>query len=63
MPGIGCSTMAWIHENTAVFTPIPTPSDRITTEASPGVRQIIRHACRRSPITPGPRTRAIRCAL
>ena len=43
-PGIGCSTISWIHENTAVFTPMPTPSEMMTTAASPGIRQIIRHA-------------------
>ena len=76
-PGIGCSTIAWIQENTAVFTPIPMPSDTMTTAANPGIRQIIRHACRtslimlssarlkgsRSVITLCLKTRATRCAL
>src|SRR5260221_2905227 len=47
-PGSGRSTTAWIQENTAVFTPIPTPRERITTAERPGIRKIIRQAWRRS---------------
>jgi hypothetical protein len=42
-PGSGCSTIAWIQENTAVFRPIPTPSDTMTTAANPGIRPIADH--------------------
>jgi hypothetical protein len=39
---------AWIHEKTAVFTPIPTPSDTITTAATNGIFAIIRKLWRTS---------------
>ena len=31
-----------------MLTPMPTPSDTITTAASSGIRTIVRHACRTS---------------
>jgi hypothetical protein len=40
----GRSTTACTHEKTAVFTPIPTPSDRTTTADRIGIRTIDRQA-------------------
>ena len=39
-PGRGFKTRAWIHENTAVLTPMPIPSETITTAATIGIRPI-----------------------
>ena len=67
-PGSGCRTIAWIHENTAVFTPMPTPSDTITTAAShrhpPTIdRQRVPQRRRGSCATPPANSRVSVCTL